>query len=369
MSGQANPLRPPLPDALRLGLRFVGFAVGIGIGWQSGAFLGHLSDERSTRDTLLLLTIAIGGIGYVLGPYVSVSVIRNLRRAIGGASTLELVAITAGLIVGGVISALLAVPLSLLPDPIGQLLPFVAGLIVVSLAIGVALARKRDLIAPWLRGQASATPAPAAAAPARPAGVLLDTSVIIDGRLAEVIGTGFFEHRLLVPRFVLEELQFIADSDDPLRRARGRRGLDALSRMRQEAPKQVEIMDSEREGGNPRAVDIRLVRLAKERSLRILTNDYNLDRVAELQGVKVLNLHELAGALRPQVLPGEALNLKLVQDGREAGQGVGFLDDGTMVVVEGGRSLVGQETNVTVTRLLQTGAGRLVFAVPTDARS
>ncbi len=203
--------------------------------------------------------------------------------------------------------------------------------------------------------------------PVPTAEVIIDTNIVIDGRIVDLIGTGFLDSHLLVPRFVLDELQRIADSDDPLRRARGRRGLDTLNRLRQEASERLEVLDTlvpeERE------VDAKLVHLAKERGVRILTNDYNLNRVAQVQGVEVLNLNSLTNALRPMVLPGEEIKLKVVQEGREAGQGVGFLDDGTMVVVDGGQSLVGTQIQVTVTRLLQTGAGRMVFATPKHAGS
>jgi uncharacterized protein YacL len=168
-----------------------------------------------------------------------------------------------------------------------------------------------------------------------------------------------------VPRFVLDELQRIADSDDAGRRVRGRRGLESLNRLREERPDQLIVLDElipeERE------VDAKLIKLAQRRGGKVITNDFNLNRVAQVQGVTVLNLNELTSALRPLVLPGEEISLKVVQEGREAGQGVGFLDDGTMVVIDHGRGLVGQQAAVVVTRLLQTGAGRMVFATPKHA--
>ncbi|HKG27291.1 MAG TPA: PIN domain-containing protein, partial [Thermomicrobiales bacterium] len=281
-------------------------------------------------------------------------IFRNLRKAIAEASTLDLVAIGAGFTFGALVGALLAVPLSFLPEPRGRLAPFVVAVITCSLATAVALLRKRDLIAPHVNprltkattaaGEVDTAPVPADE-------VFLDTNIVIDGRFADVIGTGFLDSHLLVPRFVLDELQRIADSDDPLRRTRGRRGLDTLNRLREDVPERVEVLDSlvpeERE------VDAKLVHLAKERGVRVLTNDYNLN--------------SLTNALRPIVLPGEEIKLQVVQEGREAGQGVGFLDDSTMVVVDGGKRLVGTQTQVTVTRLLQTGAGRTVFATPKHA--
>jgi uncharacterized protein YacL len=190
--------------------------------------------------------------------------------------------------------------------------------------------------------------------------VLLDTSVIIDGRIADISRTGFIEGEMLVPRFVLTELQHIADSSDALRRNRGRRGLDMLHRLRNEAVTALRITDLDIEG--VREVDDKLVLLAKRLHCPIVTNDYNLNRVAELQGIRVLNINELANAVKALFLPGESLVAKIVQEGKEVGQGVAYLDDGTMVVVEDGESYIGREVEVIVTKVLQTAAGRMLFA-------
>jgi uncharacterized protein YacL len=190
--------------------------------------------------------------------------------------------------------------------------------------------------------------------------VLLDTSVIIDGRIADISRTGFIEGEMLVPRFVLTELQHIADSSDALRRNRGRRGLDMLHRLRNEAVTPLRITDTDIEG--VREVDDKLVLLAKRLHCPIVTNDYNLNRVAELQGIRVLNINELANAVKALFLPGESLVAKIVQEGKEVGQGVAYLDDGTMVVVEDGESYIGREVEVIVTKVLQTAAGRMLFA-------
>jgi uncharacterized protein YacL len=311
--------------------------------------------------------VAIGGIGYLIGPYWSRSLLRNLRTKIAETSTLDIVAIGVGLAFGALVSAALALPLSFLPGPAGTFLPILAAVTCCAFSVAVVLLRKRDLIAPWFRAKSArpaALPAQTASLPPK-VGFILDTNVIIDGRITDVLATGFLDAPLLIPRFVLDELQRIADSDDPGRRVRGRRGLETLNKLRAERPQQLlvgdELIPEERE------VDAKLVRLAKLRGVPIVTNDFNLNRVAQLQGVKVLNLNELTNALRPLVLPGEEISLKVVQEGREPGQGVGFLDDGTMVVVDGGRGLVGQQTAVIVTRLLQTGAGRMVFAAPKHA--
>lgn len=192
--------------------------------------------------------------------------------------------------------------------------------------------------------------------------ILVDTSAIIDGRIADLGQTGFLSGVLTVPRFILNELQHVADSSDSLRRARGRRGLEILNRLRKEEGVPVQIVDADVRNGLE--VDAKLVELAKSWDAPILTTDFNLNRVAEIQGVRVLNVNELANALKPVVLPGEELTMNVIQEGKEAGQGVGFLDDGTMVVVEGGRRYINSFLDVVVTRVLQTAAGRIIFAQP-----
>lgn len=191
---------------------------------------------------------------------------------------------------------------------------------------------------------------------------VLDTSVIIDGRIADIVKTGFLDGVLLIPGFVLEELRHIADSSDVLRRNRGRRGLDILNKISKEKVIKVEIYEKDFE--DIAEVDSKLVRLAQHLDAPILTNDYNLNKVAELHGVKVLNINELANAIKPVVLPGEEMFVHVMKEGKEAGQGVAYLDDGTMVVIDDGRKYIGQETTVMVTTVLQTAAGRMIFAKP-----
>lgn len=193
---------------------------------------------------------------------------------------------------------------------------------------------------------------------------LLDTNVIIDGRIAEIAKTGFLEGELLVPQFVLEELRTIADSADPLKRVRGRRGLEMLNRMREDPRVKIRVYDSyspdlDRRG---QEVDTKLIKLAKELDAVLVTNDYHLYQMAAFQDVKVLNINELAQAVRPIVLPGETLTIALVREGSEPGQGVGYLEDGTMVVVEKGRDYIGKQVEVVVTGLYQTVAGKMIFA-------
>ncbi len=189
--------------------------------------------------------------------------------------------------------------------------------------------------------------------------VLLDTSVIIDGRIADIAETGFLVGTLVVPKFILEELQYVADSPEDLRRLRGRRGLDILKRLQQHDHLTIEFVDDD----VPRAgVDSKLVALAQKLRGKILTNDFNLHKVAEIQGVEVLNINQLANAMKLAVLPGEILQVQILKEGKSQGQGVGYLDDGTMVVIENARRLIGREVEVSVTSVLQTAAGRLIFS-------
>jgi uncharacterized protein YacL len=266
------------------------------------------------------------------------------------------VAGTVGLVVGLLIAALLAVPLSMLPDPFGRVLPLVSSLAFAYLGVTITLARHKDVFEVIGR---------------QPGGdgknkrgnyVILDTSAIIDGRIADISHTGFITGTMLIPRFVLNELQHIADSPDVLRRNRGRRGLDMLNKLQKDSTFPIQI--SEVDVTDVAEVDAKLVKLARNLHAAIVTNDFNLNRVAELQGVHVLNINELANAVKPVVLPGEDLRILVIQEGKEIGQGVGYLDDGTMVVIENGRKYIGEEIDVTVTRVLQTVAGRMIFAHP-----
>ncbi len=195
--------------------------------------------------------------------------------------------------------------------------------------------------------------------------ILLDTSVIIDGRIADIAETHFLGGRLVLPRFVLKELQLIADSSDPLKRNRGRRGLDILNRMKNNP--NIEVKIQEMDFPEFSTVDAKLVKMAQVTTAKVFTNDYNLNKVAELQGVKVLNINELANALKPIVMPGENMQVKILKEGKEHDQGVAYLNDGTMVVVDNGRRRIGQTLNVVITSVLQTQAGRMIFAKPADS--
>ena len=200
---------------------------------------------------------------------------------------------------------------------------------------------------------------------------ILDTSVVIDGRIADICDTGFLEGNLMVPRFVLDELQYIADSSDSLKRARGRRGLDILNRMQRSSGINIDVVDHD--FPKIKGVDAKLVALAKKTNGKIITNDFNLNKVAELQGIKILNVNELANAMKPVVLPGELMTVKIIKEGKEPGQGVAYLDDGTMIIVDNAQKHQGMNVEALVTSILQTAAGRMIFselrAVVADKKS
>lgn len=307
------------------------------------------------------LVLAGAGLGLLITPSLTIVPIRWISNRLRTVAIEDLVATGLGLLVGLILSALLALPFSTLPSPLGQLLPFITSIVLSYIAASLALARKNEIFSlfPGRRG-------PSAGVGLGPSGILIDTSAIIDGRIADLARTGFLSGPLIVPRFILRELQRIADSDDPTRRKRGRRGLDILNRLQKEALVPVRLSDIDIE--EIADVDGKLVQLARMHHVPLLTTDYNLNRVAQLQGVTVLNLHDLAQAVRPVVQPGEELTVQLVHEGKEYGQGVGYLDDGTMVVVEDARERIGQRVTATVSRLLPTSAGRIIFAHLSTAR-
>ncbi len=341
---------------------FISRIVGMILMAIGGAFLGtYVADQLGGPPyqyaAIFLLVSAL--IGLVLTPYVTVRPFLALRKRIRQTPAQQLLATVLGLVVGLIIAAMLSFPLSLLPPPFSQILPFVAAVLFGYLGITVMITRQHDILS-IIRGKLPGRGEGPEAGKNGHKPVLLDTSVIIDGRIADISHTGFIEGEMLVPRFVLNELQHIADSSDTLRRNRGRRGLDMLHRLQNESVTPVRVTDMDIEG--VREVDDKLVLLAKRLHCPIVTNDYNLNRVAELQGVRVLNINELANAVKALLLPGEPFVVKIVQEGKEIGQGVGYLDDGTMVVVEDGKPYINQNREVIVTKVLQTAAGRMLFA-------
>lgn len=335
-------------------LRLVGMFVFAALGWRLGVVLA--GDSGDAIRYIIVLALAGAALGLIITPWITVRPYAWARRTIRQVPAQQLFAATIGLMIGLIIAALSAFPLSFLPAPFGSILPFISLIVFGYLGAWVMMMRERDFFA--LLGGRLGREGLARAATERV--VLLDTSVIIDGRIADISRTGFIDGTMMIPRFVLQELQHIADSPDPLRRNRGRRGLEMLNKLQKESIVPIRITDLDVE--DVHAVDDKLVRLAKNLHCPIVTNDYNLNRVAELQGVRVLNINELANAVRAVVLPGEGMRVRVVQEGKELGQGVGYLDDGTMVVIDNGKKFIGSTIDVTVTRMLQTNQGRMIFA-------
>ncbi len=363
--------------------RIIGFVLATAI--VIAFFFFNTDTYHLSIQWMIGITAAVAIIAFLLSPYVSIVPYHWLREQIRKATAGDLLAATIGLIIGLFISVLLFIPLSNLPAIWGHVLPFVVALGLGYLGLYTAVSRKNDFAHLFQTVMTSRrnrererdeerekersrepereTTTTVTGSLIQPVTqILLDTSAIIDGRIADISQTGFVSGALIVPRFVLNELQRIADSADTMRRNRGRRGLDMLNRLQKDAPVPVEITDNDVEGIVE--VDSKLVKLARTLHCPIITNDFNLNRVAELQGVKVLNINELANAVKPVLLPGEDIHIKIMQDGKELGQGVGYLDDGTMIVVEGGRQYMNMTIEVTVTRVLQTVAGRMIFAHP-----
>jgi uncharacterized protein YacL len=346
-------------------LRLVGMIVFAILGLYWGILLGNLANQQ--QDLYAVVMALLGALtGLVLTPFLTTRPARALRSLLSRLSALTLVASLFGLLAGLLIAALLAFPLSLLPSPFGDIFPFIGVLIFGYIGVTVFVTRQNDIFSVLrlsVLGRSQSSNSDEVEDSSGGMGsvrtILLDTSVIIDGRIADIARTGFLIGTLLIPRFVLNELQYIADSADSLRRQRGRRGMEVLSQLQKDTTMPVRISDIDVEG--VREVDDKLVVLARQLRCPILTNDYNLNRVAELQGVIVLNVNELANAVKSVLLPGESLLVNIIQEGREAGQGVGYLDDGTMVVVEDGRDHINTQANVTVTKVLQTAAGRMIF--------
>jgi uncharacterized protein YacL len=347
-------------------LRILGTLVYGFIGWELGVALARTRTVTAESMWVLFPAAIIGGIlGFFLSPWIVIAPARAARNSLRQVPIGDLVAGTIGLAVGLLIAALLALPISQLPPPFGTILPFVAVIIFGYLGAAVLVLRQEDFFALFGFQRPISRPAVPVSEGNGTQPLLMDTSVIIDGRIADVARTGFLPGTLTVPRFVLNELQYIADSADAMRRNRGRRGLELLNRLQTEGDVAIEFIDED--PSDAQQVDDKLISLALAKGAAIVTNDYNLNRVARLQGVKILNVNELANAVKAVFLPGEEIPIKIIQEGKEIGQGVGYLEDGTMVVVENGRRFINQEILVQVTKVLQTNAGRLIFAVP-DAR-
>ncbi|MCQ9207830.1 MAG: PIN domain-containing protein [Omnitrophica bacterium] len=316
------------------------------VGYQLGGTYSTLSDSN----------FGAMGLGIGVAGAIAVIILEVLMRK---ASVAGLSAAVFGLIFGLIMAMLLSFALNMVPmtEVLRSSLRVILLLIFCYLGMVIAMRGKDEfsLVIPYIKLSRQDVSEEL---------IILDTSVIIDGRICDISQTKFVEGRFVIPRFVLKELQQIADSKDSLKRNRGRRGLEILSKI-QKNP-QIDVKIHEDDFPDLVDVDSKLIKLAKVLSAKLFTNDFNLSKVAELQGVKVLNINELANTLKPIVLPGEVLELKVVKEGKEYNQGIGYLDDGTMVVVENGKHLLGQTARTTVTSVLQTTAGRMIFTKPAN---
>jgi len=333
-------------------------------------------------SVIKILALALGGvIGALIGFVIALPIIdqglklaKNIERILSRVPNQELMAGTAGLLFGLIIANLIGLAFYRVPI-IGSYIPIILSAIFGYIGMRLASRKGPELYANWLQSRTVAKDKKKEATPKEVEQVtapvvsefesvsvakLLDTSVIIDGRIAELCATGFLDGPLVVPLFVLEELQHISDSADVLKRNRGRRGLDILQSMQQKELIAIKVIPDDFE--DIAEVDSKLMRLALDKKWKIVTNDFNLNKVASLQGIEVLNLNDLANALKPAMIPGEWIRVQVIKEGKEDNQGVAYLDDGTMIVIENGAQYVDTSIDVMVTSVLQTSAGRMIFA-------
>ena len=330
----------------------IGFALGLALLQRAG----DLIQPANRPAFLTAFVVATLLFGYLAIPYITIYPVRRAVEKLSEAGAGEFALGVAAIIVGLLMGVLIGVPLAQIGGVAGSLAPPVVALFLAAMMLIITMS-KRDVLLPAFGAMIPG---------GRPRGptnrVVIDTSAVIDGRIADIARTGFILGTLIVPRFVLDELQRIADSPDAMRRNRGRRGLEMLSALQKDAVTPVEV--SEATYPEVGEVDAKLMAYARDNGAAILTNDYNLNRVADLQGIRVLNVNELANAVKSVVHPGEEMRVRIIQEGKEPGQGVGYLDDGTMIVVEGGTKFMDTEVPISVTRVLQTVAGRMIFAQP-----
>ena len=364
---------------LRFVLSLVGVLFGYGIFLLIRALIKgtSLADKLLATDTQQFIAgiscaLIFGLIFYLLTPMLGrhgQKLAKNIETDLLKVPANDLVTGTFGLIIGLVIAFLISQIYSGIDMfYIGTVLSIFTYIFLGYLGILIATRKGKDLIPAWVSSRKSANPKEKKNKVGDATPKILDTSVIIDGRIADIMKTGFIEGNIVIPEFVLVELRHIADSSDGLKRNRGRRGLDILNRIQSEYG--IEIYNTVTEKGLDEIpeVDVKLLKLAQIMNGKVVTNDFNLNKVAMIKGVEVLNINELANTLKPVVLPGEDMTLFLVKEGKETNQAVAYLDDGTMIVVEEGRRYIGQTINVTVTSVLQTAAGRMIFARPKNSK-
>ena len=332
---------------------FVFFFVGTRLGVDNSAFF----TQFPTNVAVGLFALIGMLFGLIVTPWITVRPVILARRALNSVSVDILIVSVIGLTVGLVLALLAAYPLSFIGQPFGNIIPPVLVVAFGYLGMSIFAYRAREFIE-------LVTDANANTLNAGNRELLLDTSVLIDGRIVDIAQTGFIGGVMVVPRFVLSELHQVADSSDTLRRERGRRGLQILNDLQRDTSIAIQIIEDDIPGINQ--VDDKLIALALQREAVIVTNDFNLNQVAEAQSVKVLNINELANAVRAIYIPGEEFSIHVLQEGREPGQGIGYLNDGTMVVVEKGDRYMDRTINVEVTKLINTQAGRMIFTKPSS---
>lgn len=330
----------------------------------AGLISPHFANEAVQRAFMIVCPVVGAIAGVLLAPLAQSffeDELNAVERSIERLAPIELAGGAIGLILGLIIAFLIRSILFEFISSSGRAGSYIAILLYIVISVFVAyLGARVGSRMHFLPISAATFTSGGSAAPK-----IIDTSVIVDGRIVEILESGFLDGPFILPRFILQELQAIADSTDAMRRTRGRRGLEVLNRLQELGVLEV----SERDYPDVRGADAKLVRIAQDLGGKLLTNDYNLNRVAHVEGVTVLNINELANAVKPIVLPGEELHIHITREGKEANQGVGYLDDGTMIVVEQGRRLIGESADVVVTSVLQTVAGRMIFAKPKALRS
>jgi uncharacterized protein YacL len=364
---------------IRIIATVVGVIAGYGVFLIAG-FVGQLTGFYDlTNLSQLYKAIAIAAFAIIFGFLFFIMtpmfgrhgarVAKNIESDLRSVPTNDVVMGTIGLMVGLVIAFLISPIFSDMGQFFGVALNIAVYIMMGFLGVVVATRKGKDLIPAWISARRAGGPAKGLRKGADAPPKIFDTSVIIDGRIADIMKTGFLEGPIVIPEFVLVELRHIADSSDSLKRNRGRRGLDVLNRIQTEYGVDIYNTEADKNLEEIPEVDVKLLKLAQILHGKVVTNDFNLNKVATIKGVDVLNINELANTLKPVVLPGEDMNIFLVKEGKESNQAVAYLDDGTMIVVEEGRRFIGKTVDVLVTSVLQTSAGRMIFAKPKGKQS
>jgi uncharacterized protein YacL len=334
--------------------------------------VNYLSTTIAMVAFYIIISLIFGLILYIISPviYNGISnLIDYIEKSMQKMSITEILYGTVGAVIALILMTFIAKPINDMHRFFGPILLVLLNILATVVGAKIMIKKKEDITTLLVNIKKPAIKEKKIKEPVKETTVIgipkiLDTSVIIDGRIFDICETGFVEGPLVIPNFVLDELRHISDSSDALKRNRGRRGLDILNKIQKELSIETQIVDDD----FPKIaeVDAKLLKLAQKMEGKVITNDYNLNKVAEFQGVPVLNINELSNAIKPVVLPGEEMTIDIVKDGKESSQGVAYLEDGTMIVVEGGRKYIGQTTGVIVTSVLQTAAGRMIFAKPKD---